>query len=112
MTLSDLEPELKQMIELLRAGNLEQARGLTVELIESALRMSSPTYREDKNLRGWAESPAYSHAPGSLRKLAQDLRDVSFTLRRGVPADALLAAERALALFLKPQAPVTQIVAG
>lgn len=96
--LSNIEPQLKQIIETLRATNLERAGGLTAELIEAVLRMSNPLYREDKTL------PRSHHAPASLRTLVEDLRLVSFTMRRGTPADALLLAERALAVFVKPEA--------
>jgi hypothetical protein len=55
MMLSNIEPELRQIVEMLRAGNLESARGRTVELIESVLRMSNPMYREDRNPSGGRE---------------------------------------------------------
>jgi hypothetical protein len=102
--LSNIEPELRQIIASLRAGNQENARGRAVELIESVLRMSNPMYREDKNPSGRDGGRVQNRLPGSLRTLAQNLRDVSFTIRRGMPADALLIAERALALFLKAEA--------
>ncbi len=104
MILSNIEPELRQIIEILRAGNLELARGRTVELIESVLRMSNPMYREGKSSSGSPGGPTHNRAPGDLRTLAQELREVSYTIRRGIPTDALLIAERALALFLKPEA--------
>ena len=111
--LSNIEPELRHIVETLRTGQLEHARCRTVELIESVLRMSNPMYREDKNSSGLSEGrPRYSLAPGSLRTLAQDLRKVSYTIRCGTRADALLIAERALALFLKPEALPTHIGTG
>jgi hypothetical protein len=104
MKLSDIEPELRQVIETLRAGNVESARGRTVELIESVLRMSNPMYRENVNPAGSSGKSTFTHAPGSLRTLAQELRDVSQMIRRGIPEDALQIAERALAEFLRPEA--------
>lgn len=104
MVHANIEPELRHIIGTLRAGDLEHARGRTVELIESVLRMSNPMYREDKNPSGVPRGPVYNRAPGSLRALAERLREVCYTIRCGTPADALLIAERALALFLKPAA--------
>jgi hypothetical protein len=104
MMLSNIEHELRQIIETLRVGNLESARGRTVELIESVLRMSNPMYREDvKPSESFGES-TYKRAPGSLRTLAEELRHVSQKVRRGAPADALVIAEHALAAFLGPEA--------
>jgi hypothetical protein len=102
MVLSNIEPELKHIIGTLRSGNLDHARSRTVELIESVLLMSNPMYREDKNPSGGRGGQTYNRAPGTLRALTEHLREVSFTIRCGTPADALLIAERALALFLKP----------
>ena len=102
--LSNIEPELRQIIEMLRAGNLECARGSTVELIESVVQMSNPMYREDLKPSREQGKSTYNHAPGSLRTLAQELRDVSQNIRRGIPTDALLIAEHALAVFLGPAA--------
>ena len=102
--LSNIEPDLRQIIGALQGGNLEAAQSRTVLLIESVLQMSNPMYREDKNPRDRPGETPCHHAPGSLRTLAQDLRDVSRTLRRGIPADALVIAERALAVLLRPEA--------
>ena len=48
MTISKVEPDLRQIIQSLRDGNLEKAKDRTVELIESAFRMSGPMYREER----------------------------------------------------------------
>ena len=106
MMLSNVEPDLRRIIQTLREGNLESAKDRTVELIESAFLMSGPMYREeDKQPGSRPERPTYNRAAGKLRILTKDLRDVSFTMRRGAPADALVMAERALVVFLKPEAP-------
>ena len=47
MMISNVEPDLRQVIQNLRDGNLEKAKDRTVELIEHALRMSGPMYREE-----------------------------------------------------------------
>ena len=105
MMISNVEPDLRQIIQSLRDGNLETAKDRTVELIESAFKMSGPMYREEARQPGpQPERPAYNRAAGKLRILTKDLRDVSFTMRRGTQADALEMAERALAVFLKPEA--------
>jgi hypothetical protein len=105
MTISKVEPDLRQIIQNLRDGNLEKAKDRTVELIESAFRMSGPMYREETPQPGpQLERPTYNRAAGKLRILTKDLRDVSFTMRRGTQADALGLAERALVVFLKPEA--------
>ena len=105
MTISSVEPDLRQIIQSLRDGNLEKAKDCTVELIESAFKMSGPMYREATPQPGpQTERPTYNRAAGKLRILTKDLRDVSFTMRRGTPADALQMAERALVVFLKPEA--------
>src|SRR6266566_5412193 len=102
MMLSNVEPDLRRIIQSLREGNLENAKDRTVELIESAFLMSGPMYREeDKQAGPQPERPTYNRAAGKLRILTKDLRDVSFTMRRGTQADALLMAERALVVFLK-----------
>lgn len=105
MVLSNIESELRQIIEMLRTDDLENARGRTVELIESVLRMSNPMYRENTNQSGSSGGPARSRAPGTLLALVQQLREVCFAIRRGTPTDALLIAERAAALFLNPETP-------
>jgi len=103
--ISDVEPELRQIIQSLRSGRFEQARDSTVELIESASRMSGPMYREQVVQPGpQPEAPQYLRAAEKLRDLTKDLRDVCYTLRRGTPADALEMAERALVVFLRPEA--------
>src|SRR5437867_455823 len=107
MMIAHVEPDLRQIIQSLRDGNLEKAKDRTVELIESAFRMSGPMYREETVQPGpQPERPSYNRAAGKLRILTKDLRDVSFTMRRGTQADALQMAERALVVFLKPEAPV------
>jgi hypothetical protein len=99
--IADVEPNLRQIIHTLRAGNLEKAKDRTVELIESAFRMSGPMYREEITKEGpQMDPPSYNRAAGKLRILTKDLRDVSFTMRRGTQADALEMAERALVAFL------------
>src|SRR5580704_10842550 len=105
MTISKVEPDLRQIIQNLRDGNLEKAKDRTVELIESAFRMSGPMYREETTQPGaqQPEGPTYNRAAGKLRILTKDLRDVSFTMRRGTQADALEMAERALVGFLRPE---------
>jgi hypothetical protein len=105
MTISKVEPDLRQIIQNLRDGNLEKAKDRTVELIESAFQMSGPMYREETTQAGpQLERPAYNRAAGKLRILTKDLRDVSFTMRRGTRGEALVMAERALAVFLRPEA--------
>jgi len=105
MTISKVEPDLRQIIQNLRDGNLEKAKDRTVELIESAFRMSGPMYREETTQPGpQQERPAYNRAAGKLRILTKDLRDVSFTMRRGTQVDVLEMAERALLVFMKPDA--------
>ena len=42
MTISEVEPDLRQIIQTLRDGNLETAEDRTVELIECTCRMSGP----------------------------------------------------------------------
>ena len=112
MTISKVEPDLRQIIQNLRDGNLEKAKDRTVELIESAFRMSGPMYREETTQPGpQLERPAYNRAAGKLRILTKDLRDVSFTMRRGTQADALGMAERALVAFLRPEAAPRTLVA-
>ena len=112
MTISKVEPDLRQIIQNLREGNLEKAKDRTVELIESAFRMSGPMYREETTQPGpQLERPAYNRAAGKLRILTKDLRDVSFTMRRGTQADALGMAERALVAFLKPEVVARTLVA-
>jgi hypothetical protein len=49
MTISKVEPDLRRIIQHLRDGSLEKAMDRTVELIESAFRMSGPMYREENN---------------------------------------------------------------
>jgi hypothetical protein len=112
MTISKVEPDLRQIIQNLRDGNLEKAKDRTVELIESAFRMSGPMYREETTQPGpQRDRPAYNRAAGKLRILTKDLRDVSFTMRRGTQADALGMAERALVAFLRPEAVARTLVA-
>ena len=104
MTISKVEPELRQIIQTLRDGDLEMAKNRTVELIECACRMSGPMYREEVIQRGpQQEKPTYNSAAGKLRILTKALRDVSFTMRRGTQTDALEMAERALGVFLGPE---------
>ena len=101
MMISRVEPDLRQIIQTLRDGNLEMAKDRTVELIEQTCRMSGPMYREEIAQQGpQRERPTYNRAAGKLRILTKDLRDVSFTLRRGTRVDALEMAERALGVFL------------
>jgi hypothetical protein len=104
--ISKVEPDLRQIIQNLRDGNSEKAKDRTVELIESAFRMSGPMYREEATQQGphQLERPRYNRAAGELRILTKDLRDVCFTMRRGTQADALGMAERALVVFLRPEA--------
>ena len=112
MTISKVEPDLPQIIQNLTRGQLGKGQGSTVELIESAFRMSGPMYREETTQPGpQLERPAYNRAAGKLRILTKDLRDVSFTLRRGTEADALGMAERALVAFLRPEAVARTLVA-
>ena len=47
MMISEVEPDLRQIIQTLRDGNLETAKDRTVELIECTCRMSGPMYREE-----------------------------------------------------------------
>ena len=104
MTISSVEPDLRQIIQTLRDGNLEMAKARTVELIEHTSRMSGPMYREEKLQPGpQQERPTYNRAAGKLRILAKNLRDVSFTMRRGTQIDALAMAEQALAVFLSAE---------
>ena len=102
--ISKVEPDLRQIIQNLRDGNLEMAKDRTVELIECACQMSGPMYREEIMQRGpQLEKPTYNRAAGKLRNLTKDLRDVSFTMRRGTQVDALKMAEHALVVFLGPE---------
>jgi hypothetical protein len=101
MMISEVEPDLRQIIETLRDGNLETAKHRTVELIECTCRMSGPMYREESIRPGpRPEVPEYKSAPAKLRMLTKDLREVSFTMRRGTQVDALQMAERALSVYL------------
>ena len=102
--ISNVEPDLRQIIQTLRDGNLEMAKDRTVELIECTCQMSGPMYREEIMQRGrQPDKPTYNRAAGKLRILTKDLRDVSFTMRRGTQVDALKMAERALVVFLGPE---------
>jgi hypothetical protein len=113
MMISKVEPDLRQIIQNLRDGNVKIAMDRTVELIESAFRMSGPMYREEIAQPGpQQERPTYNRAAGRLRILTKDLRDISFTLRRGTQADALGMAERALAVFLRPEAVARTVAAS
>jgi hypothetical protein len=101
MMISEVEPDLRQIIQTLRDGHLETAKDRTVELIECACRMSGPMYREE-NIRPGPrpQIPEYKSAAVKLRILTKDLREVSFTMRRGTQVDALQMAERALSVYL------------
>jgi hypothetical protein len=101
--ISNVAPDLREIIQSIRDGNLENAKDRTVALIESTFEMSGPMYREEivQAAGPHSEGPTYNRAPGKLRALTKDLRDVSFTMRRGTQADALEIAERALVVFLK-----------
>src|SRR5882762_885811 len=111
--ISNVVPDLRQIIQSLRDGNLEKAKGCTVELIESAFQMSGPMYREEiVQLGPRPDFPTYNRAAEKLRILTKDLRDVSFTMRRGTQADALEMAERAVVVFLKPEAPRSPVPSG
>ena len=101
MMISEVEPDLRQMIQTLRDGNLETAKDRTVVLIECTCRMSGPMYREE-NIRPGPrpQIPEYKSAAVKLRILTKDLREVSFTMRRGTRVDALQMAERALSVYL------------
>jgi hypothetical protein len=101
MVLSSIKPELRHIVATLQTGNLEQARGRTVELIESVLRMSNPMYREDRKPLG---SLAFNYEPGKLRALAQQLREICYLIRCGTVQDALLSAEQALAALDEAEA--------
>jgi hypothetical protein len=102
--ISNVVPNLQQIIQNLRDGKLEKAKHCTVELIESAFQMSGPMYREEIVAPGpRPDFPTYNRAAEKLRILTKDLRDVSFTMRRGTQADALEMAERALVVFLGPE---------
>ena len=94
--LSDVEPDLRAIIQTLRDGNLELAKDRTVALIECICRMSGPMYRDESMRRG-------PQPVGSLRDLTRDLREVSFTMRRGTQGHALQMAERALCVFLRTE---------
>ena len=79
MMISDVEPDLRQVIQNLRDGNLDKASDRTVELIEHALRMSGPMYREQTIQPGQHEGrPSYNRAAGKLRILTKDLRGCFF----------------------------------
>jgi hypothetical protein len=104
--ISNVEPDLREIIQTLRDGNLEIAKDRTVGLIERACRMSGPMYREENiQLGAQHDRPTYNRAAGKLRILTRDLRDVSFTMRRGAAVDALEKAERALGVFLAVETP-------
>jgi hypothetical protein len=103
MMISEVEPDLRQIIQTLRDGHLETAKDRTVELIECACRMSGPMYREENIRPGPGprpQIPEYKRAAVKLRILTKDLREVSFTMRRGTQVDALQMAERALSVYL------------
>jgi hypothetical protein len=101
--ISKVEPDLRQIIQNLRDGDLEKAKYRTVELIESAFLMSGPMYREEIMQPGpQSERPTYNRAAAKLRILTKDMRDASFTMRRGTRTDALAMTERALVAFLRP----------
>ena len=104
MMISEVEPDLRQIIQTLRDGNLETAKDRTVTLIECTCRMSGPMYREE-NIRPGPrpQIPEYKSAAVKLRILTKDLREVSFTMRRGTQINALQMAERALSAFLGPE---------
>jgi hypothetical protein len=102
--ISDVAPDLRQIIQTLRDGNLEIAKGRTADLIESANRMSGPMYREERVRPGPPQDhPVYQTAAAKLSTLTQNLREVSFTMRRGTPVNALQLAERALSVFLESE---------
>ena len=102
--ISEVEPDLRQIITTLRDGNLETAKDLTVELIECTCRMSGPMYREESIRAGPRPGvPEYKSATVKLRILTKDLREVSFTMRRGTQISALHMAERALSVYLAPK---------
>jgi hypothetical protein len=104
MTISKVEPDLRRIMQNLRDGEFEKAMDRIVELIESAFRMSGPTYREETAQPGpQLKRPTYNRAAGKLRILTKGLRDISFTMRRGTQADAQGMAERALVVFLRPE---------
>jgi hypothetical protein len=104
--ISNVEPDLREIIQTLRDGKLEIAKDRTVGLIERACRMSGPMYREEITQPGaQRDRPTYNRAAGKLRILTKDLRDVSFTMRRGTAVDALEMAERALFVFLAVETP-------
>lgn len=104
--IANVEPDLREIIQTLRDGKLEIAKDRTVGLIERACRMSGPMYREEIPQRGaQRDRPTYNRAAGKLRILTKDLRDVSFTMRRGTAVDALEIAERALVDFLAVETP-------
>jgi hypothetical protein len=101
MMISEVEPDLRQIIQTLRDGNLETAKDRTVELIECTCRMSGPMYREEDIRPGpRPQIPEYKSAAVKLRILTKDLREMSFTMRRGTQVDALQIAERALSVYL------------
>ena len=102
--ISEVEPDLRQIIQTLRDGNLEAAKERTVLLIECTCRMSGPMYSEE-NIRPGSrpDDPEYKRAAGKLRILTRDLRKVSFTMRRGTQVNALEMADRALSVFLDPE---------
>ena len=111
MTISKVEPDLRQIIQNLRDGDLEKAKDRTVELIESAFRMSGPMYREETMRSGsQLEPPAYNRAAGKLRILPRTCG--MFLSQCGVARrqNALGMAERALAVFLKPEAVARTLV--
>jgi hypothetical protein len=104
--ISNVEPDLREIIQTLRDGKLEIAKDRTVGLIERACLMSGPMYREEVVQTGeQRDRPTYNRAAGRLRILTKDLRDVSFTMRRGAAVDALAIAERALVVFLGVETP-------
>src|SRR3954471_22149645 len=74
MMISEVEPDLRQIIRTLRDGNLETAKDRTVELIECTCRMSGPMCREESIRPGpRPELPEYKSAPAKLRMLTKDL---------------------------------------
>ena len=102
MMILEVEPDLRQIIQTLRDGNLETAKDRTVELIECTCRMSGPMYREENMRRVRPQIPEYKSAAVKLRILTKDLREVSFTMRRGTqvvcPSNRGTGAERLLGI--------------
>jgi hypothetical protein len=80
MMISNVEPDLREIIQNLRDGDLEKAEDRTAKLIESAFGMSGPMYREEIIQPGpKLERPqTYNRAAGKLTILTKGSAEYFF----------------------------------